>query len=76
MTAADLRVGEKALITAAADAPVAARLMEMGCLPGVSIQLLFKAPLGNPLAFVLGDGYLLSMRREEAQLLEVIKSND
>lgn len=48
----------------------------MGCLPGVSIELLFKAPLGNPLAFALGDGYLLSMRREEAQLLEVIKSDD
>ncbi len=76
MTAADLRLGETALITSAANGPVAARLAEMGCLPGVSIQLLFRAPMGNPLAFAIGDGYLLSMRREEAQLLEVIKSND
>ncbi len=76
MTAAELFVGESALITSVADVPVAARLAEMGCLPGVRIQLLFKAPFGDPLAFEIGDGYLLSMRREEALMLEVVKAHD
>ncbi|MEY3984458.1 MAG: hypothetical protein RL160_2017 [Bacteroidota bacterium] len=74
MNAADLSIGESALITSAADHPVAARLAEMGCLPGVRIQLLFEAPFGDPLAFEIGDGYLLSMRKEEAALLEVVKT--
>ncbi len=44
---------------------VSLRLMEMGITPGVAIQLLGTAPLGDPLELEL-RGYRLSVRRSEA----------
>jgi ferrous iron transport protein A len=48
------------------------RLMEMGLVPGTSIQLVRVAPLGDPLEIEV-RGCRLSIRRQEAQavMLEV-----
>jgi ferrous iron transport protein A len=42
----------------------------MGCVPGTLIKLEFTAPSGDPIAFNV-EGYLLGLRRSEAQLLVV-----
>lgn len=49
---------------------LAYRLMEMGLIEGAEIQLLGRAPLGDPLHFRLGD-YELSLRAADAELFDV-----
>jgi ferrous iron transport protein A len=46
------------------------RLMEMGLLDGVEIEVLGFAPLGDPMEIRLGD-YRLSLRRNEAARVQV-----
>lgn len=66
-TAADLRVGQRARVESVAGLDeLATRLLEMGLTPGVEIELLGTAPLGDPLEFEL-RGYRLSVRIAEAR---------
>jgi len=46
------------------------RLLEMGLCPGVVVELVRRAPLGDPCEFRV-RGYLLSLRREQARLVTV-----
>jgi len=46
------------------------KLMDMGMYPGKSVQIVFKAPFGGPIAVDM-DGYTLSLRKDEASLVEV-----
>lgn len=49
---------------------VSARLMEMGLTPGIDVQVLGAAPLGDPIVLAV-RGYRLSVRRSEAARVEV-----
>lgn len=51
--------------------PSGYRLMEMGVIEGAELQVLRRAPLGDPLQVRLGD-YELSMRARDAELIDVI----
>jgi Fe2+ transport system protein FeoA len=44
--------------------------MEMGLIKGKEITILFKAPLGDPIAIDV-QGYVLSLRLDEAALIQV-----
>jgi ferrous iron transport protein A len=46
------------------------RLREMGLLAGTVVTFVRAAPMGDPLEFKL-RGYLLSLRREEAEQIQV-----
>lgn len=46
------------------------RLREMGVVPGTKIQLIRRAPLGDPIEISL-RGSLLSLRKSEAEQIEV-----
>ena len=46
------------------------RLLEMGLTPGVDVTFVGTAPLGDPLEIEL-RGYRLSLRRNEAALVEI-----
>lgn len=46
------------------------RIMDMGLLPGVSLEMVRRAPLGDPLEVVV-KGYHLSLRKSEARFIEV-----
>lgn len=46
------------------------RLREMGLLPGTRLKLVRRAPLGDPIEIEV-RGYHLSLRREEAEHVEV-----
>lgn len=52
------------------DSPVSHRLMELGLVAGAELQLVRRAPLGDPLQIRVGD-YDLSLRADEAALVEV-----
>lgn len=51
---------------------ITARLFEMGLTPGVAVELLGCAPLGDPIEIEL-RGYRLSLRKSEAARVEVEK---
>ena len=50
--------------------PLNTKLVDMGLFPGEEVKLLFKAPLGDPIAIAV-QGYTLSLRREEAALISI-----
>jgi len=61
-----MRPGERGTIMSIiTPSPTRERLMEMGVLPGVEVEFLSFAPLGDPIRVRL-FGYTLSLRKEEA----------
>lgn len=46
------------------------RLMELGIVPDVQLRVLYRAPLGDPMAIEIG-AYVLSLRNDEADLVLV-----
>lgn len=66
-----LAAGERAVI-AGVDCPpaIARRLMELGVLPGTEVQVIRRAPLGDPLEIAL-RGVRLSLRKSEARHIDV-----
>jgi ferrous iron transport protein A len=71
VTLADLRAGQTGTVVELTGTDsISARLLEMGIIPGTSITLIGKAPLGDPLEFEL-RGYRLSLRKTEAQRVAI-----
>jgi ferrous iron transport protein A len=70
VTADKLSIGISAKISALLPSPYEERLCAMGCVPGTLIKLEFTAPSGDPMAFNV-EGYLLGLRKSEAELLQV-----
>lgn len=64
--------GEKAEIVQirGKSSPIKRRILEMGLVPGVVVEIERVAPLNDPIELRIGD-YHLSLRREEAALLLV-----
>jgi ferrous iron transport protein A len=75
MLLSELRVGQAAEIrNVNGTDSITARLLEMGLIPGTTISLVGKAPLGDPLEFEL-RGYRLSLRKTEAQRVAIEAQN-
>jgi len=71
VTLTALPIGQNARVTAVnGTGRVTRRLMEMGVIPGVSIQVVKAAPFGDPIE-VRVRGYSLAMRRSEADAIDV-----
>lgn len=76
MTTLDtLKIGQSAIIQSFNDVFLSLKLTEMGCLPGERITVSQIAPLGDPMAIEI-DGYLLSLRKQEASTVVVKISSD
>jgi ferrous iron transport protein A len=61
----DLKPGQKAVIKGYEEEIISLKLLEMGCVPGETIQVINFAPLGDPMAIKV-SGYRLSLRKSEA----------
>ncbi|MEQ9425990.1 MAG: FeoA family protein [Cyclobacteriaceae bacterium] len=61
------------IITSINQNSLAPKLTDMGLCPGKKVRVLFKAPFGDPIAIDV-EGYLLSLRKEEAALVNAIPS--
>ena len=48
------------------------RLMDMGITSGVEIAVIKTSPFGDPVEYLL-RGYHLSLRKSEAQMIEVLQ---
>jgi ferrous iron transport protein A len=75
MTLIELDAGDSARITEVYESPFKEKLEEMGCYKGAVITKLYKAPLGDPIAYLLGD-YTLTMRKNEARTIAVTLLKD
>jgi len=65
-----LKPGQRAVIKNFKKAETYLKLMEMGCVPGESILADQVAPFGDPISIRV-SGYLLSLRLNEAEDIEV-----
>ncbi len=55
MKLGELRTNQKAIVVDCQEMALPLKLMEMGCVDGVEVKLLNKAPFGTPFYFLMGD---------------------
>jgi len=68
----ELKPGEKGIITrVSGSSAIRNRLLDMGLVKGTKIIMIRKAPLGDPLEFLV-KGYNLSLRKEESDNVYVL----
>ena len=66
-----LEPGERGKVTAiGGDADAVRRLMDLGLIRGTTLELVRRAPLGDPLEVRL-RGFMLTLRRSEAEHITV-----
>lgn len=70
-TLASLPIGARAVVRQIEGGDdVSIRLLEMGLTPGIEVEMLGVAPLGDPLEFQV-RGYRLSLRKSEAARVQI-----
>ena len=76
MQVSDLKIGNKARIVAiiGGEKSYRHRLIAMGLLPGTEFTVSRMAPLGDPIE-ILVRGFTLSLRKHEANILQIEKIN-
>lgn len=62
--------GHSVLVQKVAISSLRVKLMEMGIVEGKRLKVLYRAPLGDPIAIDV-EGYVLSLRIDEAELINV-----
>lgn len=68
---AELTVGQRGrVVQIDGGDELTSRLLEMGLTPGIDVELIGKAPLGDPLELRL-RGYRLSVRKSEAARVQI-----
>lgn len=66
----ELKVGRSGTILSFENDEIFLKLMEMGCIPGETVRIDQKAPLGDPISITIA-GYRLSLRINEAEKIWV-----
>ena len=66
--------GRMVTVDSLKDSNLKVKLMEMGLISGKKVKVLFRAPFGDPIAIDI-EGYVLSLRRSEANLIYVNSEN-
>ena len=73
MKLGELKVGEKCTVTAVGgEGELRIRLLDMGIIPGTTVQIMKYAPMGDPVEIRL-RGYELTLRIADASIVEVEK---
>ncbi|MBT7851255.1 MAG: FeoA family protein [Flavobacteriaceae bacterium] len=75
LTIADLKKGEKGVITDSSSEDIPLKLLEMGCLPGNKVCLLQLAPFSDPMYLNVNDSFL-AIRKETAALIVIEKIDE
>lgn len=70
----ELQIGDKAIILDVNIEEIPLKLLEMGCLPGNTIELIQIAPFGDPFYFNINDSHV-AIRKETANEVTVILEN-
>ncbi len=73
MTLRDAAIGETVrVVRLHGEGGIKRRIMDMGITKGIEIYVRKVAPLGDPVEVTL-RGYELSIRKDEAEMIEVMK---
>lgn len=72
-TLANLKRGETAIITDVSSILIPLKLLEMGCLPGNSVELVQVAPFADPMYLNI-NGSHLAIRKETASHILIEKT--
>lgn len=76
MKLSDLHTGERGVIVkVAGHGGFRKRIVEMGFVKGKTVKVILNAPLHDPIEYEI-MGYKISLRREEARLVEVISESE
>jgi ferrous iron transport protein A len=70
LSIADLQEGEKGIVLDVSNDGIPLKLIEMGCLPGIEVQLIQRAPFKDPLCINI-NGSVLAIRENFARLIEI-----
>lgn len=70
----ELLPGDGGVVNDISSNAITAKLVEMGLYKGKPIQVLFRAPLGDPIAIDI-EGYTLSLRKDEATFIEILRGD-
>lgn len=71
MKLSELQKGQKAIVKNFLQEAIFLKVLEMGLLPNSPIELLSKAPLGDPINIRVQET-MLSLRESEAREIEVV----
>lgn len=75
MTLDELKTGESGVILkVSGNGLLKCRLLDMGLIQGTKIKKVKTAPLGDPMEITI-RGYQLSLRKKEAQQIEIERIN-
>ena len=74
ITVGELKIGQKGVIVDFNIDNIPLKLLEMGCLPGNTIELIQIAPFGCPLYFNVNDSHV-AIRLETAKEITVVIEN-
>lgn len=70
LSISNLAIGQKAIIKDFDINNIPLKLLEMGCLPGNSVEIIQIAPFGDPLYLNINDSHV-AIRLETASIIEV-----
>jgi ferrous iron transport protein A len=72
MTLQDIIKGKQYIIRSISslDQALTSKILALGMIPGECIELMHKAPLGDPMQIKAGSTYI-SIRRKDGQFIEV-----
>ncbi len=66
-----LRIGDKATIINVDLDKIPLKLLEMGCFPDNTVEIIQIAPFGDPIYLNVNNGSHLAIRKETAREIEV-----
>tara|TARA_B100000929_G_C15456725_1_gene403129 strand:+ start:682 stop:927 length:246 start_codon:yes stop_codon:yes gene_type:complete len=70
ITVATLKKGQKGVIKDFTDNDLPIKLLELGCLPGNTVELVQRAPLNDPI-YINVNGSHIAIRTDLAQKIEL-----
>lgn len=70
MNLAQIGIGKQVRIVAISESELRSKLLELGFVQDKLVEVKFHAPFGDPIAVEI-DGYVISLRKSEAQLVQV-----
>ncbi|NVJ59414.1 MAG: ferrous iron transport protein A [Gammaproteobacteria bacterium] len=75
MTLKDLKPGQKGVVDSLSngDPSLISRIMALGIIPGEELEVLRKAPLGDPMQVKAGTTYI-SIRKADSQLINIVSN--
>ncbi|GGI56395.1 FeoA family protein [Winogradskyella haliclonae] len=75
MTLAELKPGQQGIIKDVSSKSIPLKLLEMGCLPGNSVELVLVAPFSDPMYLNI-NGTHLAIRRDTANHILIDTNNE